>query len=101
MAEEERETVWLVVVDGEGVGETRLCLGDDKLIETVYEFCEGEDWRKQPEVYDWREFIMEIDNWMTIDRSRDDRRWRLVTDIGETGHLMIQQVDRQDMMELV
>lgn len=95
------ETFWLVVVDGEGCGETRLCTGEAKLAEVVNELCEGEDWRTRPDIFNWREYIEDEDNWMALRDRSGEKRWRLATELGETGHLMIQQIDKQDMMEMV
>lgn len=97
---EETETCWLVVADGEGSGETRVVMGDDAMVDAILDMVEGE--RAETQRVYWREYVRDMDNWSLVDSSDSKQdRWRLVTDIGETGHLMIQRIDPQDMMNIV
>ena len=97
---EEKPTVWLVVADGEGSGETRIVMGDDAMVDAILDMVEGH--RGGQERVFWRDYVSDTDNWNLVYNGGNKKdRWRLVTDLGETGHLMIQRIDPQDMMNIV
>lgn len=103
---EETETCWLVVADGEGSGETRIVMGDDAMVDAVLDMVEGTRDDEEKRTY-WREYVRDMGNWIIVDSWRNvpgqhrKERWRLTTELGETGHLMIQLIDKQDMMDIV
>jgi hypothetical protein len=83
--------IFLSVGDGEGSGDTRICIGDEELIQFLWEQC-GPDHTGSEEksrAY-WREYLANEDNWIPVDGYR---RWRCSFDVGETGHILIQRME--------
>lgn len=87
-AVEHTETPWLVIADGEGSADTRICRTHAEIVQFLWEQC-GHDYTGDEEHARnaWFAWLEDGDNW----ESRDDvPQFHAETEVGETGRIEIQ-----------
>ena len=84
----EQPKPWLVVADGEGSADTRICRTHAEIVQFLWEQC-GHDYTGNEEHARnaWFAYLEEGDNWQSRDGSP---QFRCEIDIGETGRIEIQ-----------
>lgn len=83
-----RPTPWLVIADGEGSADTRICRTHAEIVQFLWEQC-GHDWTGSEEHARnaWFAYLEDDDNWQSRDGAP---RFRCDIDVGETGRIEIQ-----------
>jgi hypothetical protein len=85
----ERRAAWLVVADGEGSYDSRVCYSHADIVQFLWEQC-GPDYtgKEEDSRNNWFTYFEDGDHW----QSRDgEPQFRAEFGVGETGHILIQR----------